>query len=154
VIASAAAPCSCRSRRYGGDWLAAGCRAVLGIPAVLQGSLDRARTLLDQALDLSVAARSTPFMTLCLAAYAWLALAGGDPKRAALLEGAAEGMRQRVGLPIWPLLRRVEAELVAQIRQRLDAGQFHQAFSAGSALTQREAIAVIRDQRGTGTQTS
>ena len=93
-------------------------------------------------------------MTLCVAAYAWLALAEGDPKRAALLEGAAEGMRQRVGLPIWPLLRRVEAELVARIRQRLGAGQFDQAFSAGSALTQREAIAVIRDQRGTGTQTS
>jgi predicted ATPase len=141
------------AERYGADWLAAGCRAVLAILAVLQGSLDQARTLLDQALDLSLAARSTPFMTLCLAAYAWLALAEGDPKRAALLEGAAEGMRQRVGLPIWPLLRRVEAELVAQIRQRLGAGQFGQAFSAGSALTQREAIAVIRDQRGTGTQT-
>jgi hypothetical protein len=93
-------------------------------------------------------------MTLCVAAYAWLALAEGDPARAALLESAAEGMRQRVGLPIWPLLRRVEAEVVAQVRQRLGAGQFDQAFSAGLALTQREAIAVIRNQPGTGTQTS
>jgi hypothetical protein len=48
----------------------------------------------------------------------------------------------------------VAADLVAQIRQRLGAGQFDQAFSVGSALTQREAIAIVQDQRGTGTQTS
>jgi len=55
-------------------------------------------------------------------------------------------MPRRIGLPIWPLLRRLEAELVAKVRERLGAGQFDQAFSAGSALTQREAVAVIRDQ--------
>jgi predicted ATPase len=142
------------AQRFGGDWLTAGCQAQLGILEVLRGRLDQARPLLDQALDLSLAARSTPFMTLCLAAHAWLALAEGEPERAALLEGAAEGLRRRVGLPTWPLLRRVEAELVAQLRQRLGAGQFDQAFSAGSALTQREAIAIVRDQRDTGTQTS
>jgi hypothetical protein len=92
-------------------------------------------------------------MTLCLAAYAWLALAEGDPERAALLEGAAQGIRQRVGLPTWPLLRRLETDLVTRVRQRLGAGQLDQSFSAGSALTQREAIAVIRDQRGAGTRT-
>jgi hypothetical protein len=142
------------AQRFGGDWLTAGCQAQLGILEVLHGRLDQARALLDQALDLSLAARSTPFMTLCVAAHAWLALAEGEPERAGLLEGAAEGLRRRVGLPTWPLLRRVEADLVAEIRQRLGAGQFDQAFSAGSALTQREAIAIVQDQRGTGTQTS
>ena len=87
---------------------------------------------------------------LCLATYAWLALADGDPERAARLEG----IRQRVGLPKWLLLRRTEAELVARVRQRLGAGLFDQAFSASSALTQREAVAIIRDQHGTGTGTS
>ena len=142
------------AQRFGGDWLSAGCQAELGILEVLGGRLDEARALLDQALDLSLAARSTPFVTLCLAAHAWLALAEGDPERAALLEGAAEGLRRRVGLPTWPLLRRAEAALVAQVRQRLGAGQFDQAFSAGSALTQREAIAIIRNQRDRGTQRS
>jgi predicted ATPase len=141
------------AQRFGGDWLTAGCQAQLGILEVLRGRLDQARALVNQALDLSLAARSTPFMTVCLAAHAWLALAEGEPERAALLEGAAEGLRHRVGLPAWPLLRRVEADLVTQVRQRLGAGQFDQAFSAGSALTQREAIAIVRDQRGTGTQT-
>jgi predicted ATPase len=137
------------AERVGGDWSAAGPRVQLGILAVLRGRLDEARALIDEALDRSLAARSTPFVTLCLAGYAQLALAEGDPERAALLEGAAEGLRGRVGLPAWPHLRRVEAELVTQLRQRLGAGRFEQAFTAGSGLTQREAVAIVRDQRGT-----
>jgi tetratricopeptide (TPR) repeat protein len=139
------------AERPGEAWLTAGSRAQLGILAVLRGSLDEAQTLLDEALDLSLAARSTPFVTLCLSGYAHLASAQGDPDRAALLEGAADGLRRRVGQPAWPHLRRVEADLVAQVRQRLDPGQFDQAFAAGSRLTQRQAVAIVQDQRATGT---
>lgn len=39
----------------------------LGILDVLRGSLDEARALLDEALGLSLAARNTAFLTLCLA---------------------------------------------------------------------------------------
>jgi predicted ATPase len=138
-------------RPGGNDWLTAGSRVQLGILAVLRGSLDEARAVLDEALDMSLAACSTPFVTLCLSAYAQLASAEGDPDRAALLEGAAEGLRRRVGLPALPHLRRVEADLVAQVRHRLGPGQFDQAFSAGSRLTQQQAVAIVRDQRGTGT---
>jgi tetratricopeptide (TPR) repeat protein len=139
------------AERPGSDWLTAGSRVQLGILAVLRGSLDEARALLDEALELSLAARSTPFVTLCLSGYAQLASAEGDPDQAALLEGAAEGLRRRVGLPAWPHLRRVEANLVAQVRHRLGPGRFDQAFSAGSRLTQRQAVAIVQDQRGTGT---
>jgi len=135
--------------RIGGDWLAAGPRVQLGVLAVLRGRLDEARPLLEEALDLSVATRSTPVVTLCLAGYAQLALADDDPDRAALLEGAAEGLRRRVGLPAWPHLRPVEGELVARVRHKLGGISFDQAFSAGSGLTQREAVALARDQRGT-----
>jgi predicted ATPase len=137
--------------RPGGDWLTAGSRVQLGILAVLRGSLDEARPLLDEALDLSLAARSTPFVTLCLSGYAQLASAEGDPDRAALLEGAADSLRRRVGLSAWPHLRRVEADLVTQTRHRLGPSQFDQAFSAGSRLTQQQAVAIVQDQRGTGT---
>ena len=47
------------AERFGGDWLAAGSRVQLGILAVVRGRLDEARPLLDEALDLSLAARST-----------------------------------------------------------------------------------------------
>ena len=64
-----------------------GPRAQLALLVVLRGRPDEARPLLDEALDLSMAARSTPFVTLCLAGYGQLAFADGDPDRAALLEG-------------------------------------------------------------------
>jgi tetratricopeptide (TPR) repeat protein len=137
------------AEQIGGDWLAAGPRVQLGILAVLRGRLDEARPLLEEALDLSMTARSTPFVTLCLTGYAQLAFADGDPGRAALLEGAAQGLRRRVGLPAWPHLRRVEGQLLARLRHRLGDSRFDQAISAGSGLTQREAVAIVRDQRGT-----
>jgi tetratricopeptide (TPR) repeat protein len=139
------------AERAGGDWLDAGSRMQLGILAVLQGRPDEARELLDEALDRSLAARSTPWVTLCLAGYAQLAFADGDPERAALLEGAAEGLRRRAGLRVWPTLRHSEDQLVAQIRQTLGAERFDQTFSAGSRLAQQQAVALARDQRGTGT---
>ena len=125
----------------------------LGTLDVLRDRLDEARELLDKALDLSLAARSTPFVTLCLAAQARLASGEGDPERAALLEGAADGLRRRVGLRAWPMLRPTETELTAQLRQALGADRFDQAFAAGSRLNQRDAVAAVRDQRGTSAQT-
>jgi hypothetical protein len=92
-------------------------------------------------------------VTLSLAGYAQLAFAEGDPERAALLAGAAEGLRRRAGLRVWPALRHSEDELVAQIRQTLGGSQFDQAFSAGSRLTQRQAVDIARDQPSAGTQT-
>jgi predicted ATPase len=131
----------------GGDWLGAGPRVQLGILAVLRGSLDEAQVLLDEALDLSLANHITQFVALCLVGYAWLAFADGDPERAARLEGAAEGLRRRVGLPAWPHLRKAEAELVTQVRQRLGADEFDQARSAGARLTRRQAVASVQGQQ-------
>jgi ATP/maltotriose-dependent transcriptional regulator MalT len=141
------------AERIGGNWFTAGAEARLGTLAVLQGRLDEARALLAEALDLSLTARSTRLVTLCLTGYARLALADGDPERAARLQGAAEGLRRRVGLSAWPHAQRLEAELVAQVRQRLGAARFDHAYSAGSGLTQQQAVASVRDQHGTGTHT-
>jgi hypothetical protein len=77
----------------------------------------------------------------------------GDPERAALLAGAVEGLRRRVGLrtlPL-PLLRQDEAELVAQVRQALGADQFNPPYDVGSRLSQQEAVAAVRDWRSAGT---
>ncbi|HEV7452002.1 MAG TPA: hypothetical protein VGO16_11575 [Pseudonocardiaceae bacterium] len=47
------------------------------------------------------------------------------------------------------MLRQSEAELVTQVRQALGAGRFDQEYTTGSQLTQRDAVAVIRDLCGT-----
>jgi predicted ATPase len=137
----------------GADWLLAASPVQLGILAVLRGRFDEARPLLDEALDRSLAIRRTLFVSLCLTAYAQLALAEGDPQRAAQLKGAADGLRRRVGLSAWPFLRRMEADLVAEIRDRLGGSQFDQAFQAGSRLTQQQAVAIARNQPLIGART-
>jgi predicted ATPase len=135
-------------------WLAAVSRVVLGSLAVARGRPEDARAPLDEALELSLAAHSTRSVTLCLTAFARLAFVEDDPQRAALLAGAAEGLRQRVGLRTWPLLRPEEAELVAQVRQALGADRFGELLAAGSRLSQQEAVAAVRDRRGDGTPAS
>jgi predicted ATPase len=136
-----------------GDWLGAAPTVQLGILAVLRGRLDEARALISEALDLSTAARNTAFVAESLSACAWLALADHDPEQAARLEGAADGVRGRVGLRTWSHLRRIEANLVIQIRERLGGSEFDQAFSAGSRLSQRQALDIARRQPAAGTQT-
>jgi hypothetical protein len=59
----------------------------------------------EEALELSVAARRPGGVALCLAAYAERAFVEGDHGRAAWLAGAADGVRRRAGLRVWPTLR-------------------------------------------------
>jgi tetratricopeptide (TPR) repeat protein len=134
--------------RFDNAGLTAASRVQLGTLAIVRGRLDEARALLDEGLRLSLAAHTTRNVTLCLAAFALLALVEGDPERAALVAGAAEGLRRRAALGVWPMLRRGEAELVAQIRQALGADRFDEVFAAGSRLSQREAVAAVHDRRG------
>jgi hypothetical protein len=91
---------------------------------------------------------------LCLDAFALLALVEGDPERAALIAGAAEGLRRRAALGVWPLLRRGEAELLAGIRAALGADRFDEMFTAGSRLNRTEAVAVVRDRRSAASTAS
>jgi predicted ATPase len=137
--------------QFDSAWLAAWSRVQLGTVAVLQGQLDQARELLDDALTRSVEAHSTRSVTLCLTAFARLTFAEGDPEQAALLAGAAGGLQRRVGLRPWPMLRQGEAELIDQIRQAQDPDRFSKMTEAGSGLSQQEAVAAIRRQYGAGT---
>ena len=132
------------AERSDNQWMAAMSRVDLGTLALVMGRADEARALLDEALGLSLAARSTRSVTLCLAALARWALVAGDPERAALVAGAAEGLRRRAGLRAWPMLRQGEADLVAQVRQALGDDHFDQVFAAGTRLTQRDAVAAAR----------
>jgi len=56
--------------RFGNTWLTAASRVVLGALAVGQRRPGEAWLLLDEGLDLSLAANSTQNVTLCLAAFA------------------------------------------------------------------------------------
>jgi predicted ATPase len=140
--------------RFDHAGLSAWSQVQLGILAIMRGRPEEAWALLDEGLELSLATHSTRNVTLCLTAFAQLAFVQGDGERAALLEGAAEGLRQRVGLRVWPLQQQGEAQAVAQIRQALGADRFDQDFAAGVRLNRQQAIAAVRGPRSTGTAAS
>ena len=116
----------------------------LGTLAIMQGRLDDAGTLLDEGLTESLDAENTVGVTMSLAGHARLALVQGTPDRAAVIFGAAEGLRRRVGLRAWPTLRRGEAELAEQLEHALSPDRYQKEFATGSALSRREAAAMVR----------
>ena len=140
--------------RFDHAGLSAWSQVQLGILALVRGRPEEARALLDEGLELSLATHNTRDLTLCLTAFAQLAFVQGEGERAALLSGAAEGLRQRVGLRAWPLQQQGEAQMVAQIRQALGADRFDQDFAAGVQLNRQQAIAAVRDPRSTSTAAS
>jgi len=140
--------------RFSYHWPATWSRVQLGTLHALRGRLDQARSLLDEALDLSLTTRSTSFVVLCLAAQARLAFGHSDFEQTALLEGAADGLRRRVGLRAWPMLRPTETEVMTKLRQVLGAHRLDQMFSAGSRLNQQQAVAAVQGRRGARAQTS
>jgi predicted ATPase len=142
------------AQRLDNAWLAARAREALGTLAVLRGRLHEARALLDEALTLALQAHNARAVILCLAGFSRLAFAEGDPEQAALLSGAAAGLRQRIGVYPWPILRRFRAEWMAELRTALGSDRFDQVYAAGFRLNQREAVAAVRHQHGASTAVS
>ena len=140
--------------RFDHAGLSAWAQVQLGILALARGRPEEARALLDEGLELSLATHSTRNVTLCLTAFAQLAFAQGEGERAALLAGAAEGLRQRVGLRAWPLQEQGEAQMVGQIRQAVGADRFDREFAAGVRLNRQQAMAAVRDLHSTSTAAS
>jgi tetratricopeptide (TPR) repeat protein len=134
------------AERLDSPWQAASARVQLGLLAAIQGRLDDGHALLEQALGLSLALHTTPLLTLCLGAFGRLALAEGEAVRASILAGAADGLRRRAGVRAWPMQRRPETELVAELRQALGVDAFERAFATGSRLSRQEAAATARNQ--------
>src|SRR5215207_612495 len=131
------------SEQFDNAWLGVSW-SQLATLAIMQGRLEDARALLNDGLTASLEAGSTVGLTLCLAAFARLAFVAGIPDRAAVTFGAAEGLRRRVGVRVWPSLRRGEAELVEQLKHALGADRFEEAFTTGSALSRHEAVTMVR----------
>jgi predicted ATPase len=134
--------------RFGNEWLELGAQTQLATLAVTVGHLDEARSLLVASVDMpDTAALSTLTLTFALVASARLALAEGDAPRAAMSLGAAEGLRHRAGTRAWPLTRRAEAALITRVAQEFDdPDAYATAFAAGSARSQRDAVALVRDR--------
>jgi hypothetical protein len=137
--------------QFDNNWLESSAQSQLASLAVRAGRLDEARALLVESVDESEDTElSTLNVTFSLVASAQLALAEGDARRAAMALGAADGLRRRAGLRAWPSTRRGEAELVTRVAEEIDDHDFREAFAAGSELSHRQAVALVRSGSSRG----
>ena len=108
------------------------------------GRQDEARAVLDVALAAIEAVRLYDGLSYGLEAAAGLALGGGRSEDAARLLGAADGIREEGGVPIWgPRLQRFEAYLDS-VRAPLGDEIFGSAWEQGRVLGFDAALELAR----------
>jgi non-specific serine/threonine protein kinase len=114
---------------------------VLGIVAHLQGDLGRA-ALHREALLLGRDFGAKDVVAASLEGLSWVAAARGQPDQAARLGGAAEALRDTLGLPLAPEQRAGHNQAVQAVRDALGEEAFAAAWAAGRTLPLEEAIAL------------
>ena len=117
--------------QFHNSWLASGAQVEFAMLATQAGQFDEAKALLDEALEAADEGEvvNTQTISFTLVAYAQLMLAQGNPARAAVALGAAEGVRTRAGIRAWPSLRQGEGMLLDWARNEL-GDEFDNAFRA------------------------
>jgi hypothetical protein len=73
-----------------------------------------------------------------------LALAEGDPDRAALLAGATDGLRRRSGLRVYASMRG-DRDLAAAVREATGGQRFDELFGTGAGLRRADVVDLARD---------
>jgi non-specific serine/threonine protein kinase len=100
----------------------------LGLVSLEQGLVQRAKGYFAESVAACLAVGSLELACYCLVGLAGVALAEGGLQQAAQLLGAAEGLRERADLGVWPVRQVLQQRLVATLRARL--GHAPDAFDA------------------------
>jgi predicted ATPase len=120
----------------------------LGAIEVMAGRLEEGRPLLEMGARLTLESKDTQRLTLALAGLAALALAEGEPQRAALALGAAEGLRRRVGLRFWPIVLDGESVLLRRVEEALDQDEIKRVLAEGATLSRHDAVLRASEMKG------
>lgn len=125
-----------------GNWANTEIRArihtALGRIAVVQGDLAQARERFDEALSIVQRPPNLPVAASAIEGLADLALAAGDPERAARLLGAGRSLRGS-SVPGDPDVTAV----AAAARTELGATAYERAYEAGAALSPDEVLRAV-----------
>ena len=108
------------SRGTGDIWAVAGTLGNLGLVTYLQGDYAAARPLLKESLELSQKLGDKDSIAYFLQVVAALTAAEGRPEQAARLYGAAEALREAIGVSLPPGDRPRYERDVAAARSKLD----------------------------------
>ncbi len=115
----------------------------LAAVSLCAGRAGEARDLLSGMVDYVVSSGDPEFLATTLELSASIAAELGDGPRAALLAGAAEAIRQKLGTPI-PLTDAALLErFLAPARAAIPPQEWNAELAAGRALTQQEAARLL-----------
>jgi tetratricopeptide (TPR) repeat protein len=114
----------------------------LGMVARMQGHYDQAMALVREALSLGHIIGEVELVAEALENLAGLAVARGHPEWAARLGGAAEILREAVGMPLPPEQRVGHDQALAAMRAVLGEESFAATWAEGRALPLNEAVAL------------
>jgi hypothetical protein len=129
-------------RALGDRWGVAASLANLGAVAYRQDEHAQAETLLAESLQLSYELGARPLLAAALEILVWVAEARGQPRRAACLAGAAQAVRDALGVPMPPYQRAGHDRSVATLHAALGEEAFALAWAAGATLSLERALAV------------
>jgi hypothetical protein len=116
-------------------------RLGLGLAVLLQGGYRQARSFMVESLALYRQQSMGPGVIGCLEGMAGLAVAEGDPERAARLLGAVEALREDASMSAPGIHSSLLVRWEEETRARLGAGGFEAARDAGRTMKADEAIA-------------
>jgi non-specific serine/threonine protein kinase len=110
------------------------------LAALTKGDHERVWTLSEESLDLLQKAEDRQHIPDCLEIIAGGAGAQGLAQRAARLWGAAEAMREAIGVPLLPEVRKLLDPYLDTARSRLGEVAWQTALSEGRAMRPEQAI--------------
>jgi predicted ATPase len=110
------------ARKLGDTHSQAQVTEALGLVALECGDTRAAAAAFRESVGLCLDVGSLELLCYSVVGLAGVALADGDVKRAAQLLGAAEGLRERAGLGVWPVRRDQEQRRAAAVRDAFSGG--------------------------------
>ena len=132
-------------REIGVRFCLAGALGSLGQVAVRHGDLAAARAHFEESLEVVRAQEDRYYTAFGLEGLAEVAAAQGHPAWAARLWGAAETLREGMGIPALPVHlpveRAVYEQAVASLRMQLGERAFAAAWAEGRSMTPEQAVA-------------
>jgi predicted ATPase/DNA-binding SARP family transcriptional activator len=126
----------------------------LGWAALFSGDLARAKVLHEESLALFQELSDKRGTSDCLQGLACAAGSEGEPSRAAKLFGAAQALRETMGISRTLAENASEEPYLVRARSRLDEASWETAFAKGKAMTTQRAVEYALNEEETGPSAS
>jgi non-specific serine/threonine protein kinase len=117
--------------------------------ALVRGEHDLATSSFREGMDLSEEMGDMANVAYCLEGLATVAGARGEAEVSARLFGAAKGLLEVIGVPVWTFYtpdRSLYERTMNDLRERMGAAAFEAAFSEGRVMSPERAIEYTLDQ--------